>query len=137
MLAALKWVLKNDYIHTTIPGMTDMDQLEENLKAMSEPYSAHEEQLLAHQLDLITPLYCRTCGECDGHCAKGLPVPDVLRYVMYADGYGQFELGRDHFKQLPAELASVRCGDCPTCTVKCSHGVMVRERLTRAQEIFA
>jgi predicted aldo/keto reductase-like oxidoreductase len=137
MLAALKWVLKNNYIHTTIPGMTDMDQLEENLKAMSEPYSAHEEQLLARQLDFITPLYCRTCGECDGHCSNGLPVADVLRYVMYADGYGQFELGRDHFKQLPAELASVRCGDCPTCTVECAHGVKVRERLTRAQEIFA
>ena len=65
------------------------------------------------------------CGECDGHCAKGLPVADVLRYVMYADGYGQFELGRDHFKKLPVELASVRCGDCPTCTVKCRFGVKV------------
>ena len=99
MLAALKWVLKDAYVHTTIPGMTDMDQLDENLKAMTEPYSPREEKLLARQLDFITPLYCRMCGECDGHCAKGLPVADVLRYVMYADGYGQFELGRDHFKQ--------------------------------------
>ena len=137
MLAALKWVLKDSYVHTTIPGMTDMDQLDENLKAMTEPYSAREEQLLAWQLDFITPVYCRMCGECDGHCAKGLPVADVLRYAMYADGYGQFELGRDHFKELPAELASVRCGDCPTCTVQCRHGVKVRERLSRAQEIFA
>ncbi len=137
MLAALKWVLKNDYVNTTIPGMTDMDQLDENLKAMTEPFSGKEEQLLARQLEYITPLYCRMCGECDGHCAKGLPVADVLRYVMYADGYGQFELGRDHFKQLPAELASVRCGDCATCTVNCRHGVKVRERLARAQEMFA
>ena len=137
MLAALKWVLKDSYVHTTIPGMTDMDYLEENMKAMTEPYSGREEQILARQLDFITPLYCRMCGECDGHCAKGLPVADVLRYVMYADGYGEFELGRDHFKQLPAELASVRCGECTTCTVNCRHGVKVRERLSRAQEIFA
>ncbi|MGD1100455.1 MAG: aldo/keto reductase [Terriglobia bacterium] len=137
MLAALKWVLKDTHINTTIPGMTDMDQLEENLKAMTEPYSPREEQLLARQLDFITPLYCRMCGECEGHCAKGLPVADVLRYVMYADGYGQFELGRDHFKQLSAELASVRCGDCPTCTVKCRFGVKVPQRLSRAQEMFA
>ena len=137
MLAALKWALKDNYVHTTIPGITDMDQLEENLKAMTEPYSHREEQLLARQLDFITPLYCRMCGECDGQCAKGLPVADVLRYVMYADGYGQFELGRDHFKQLPAELASVRCGDCPTCTVKCRFGVKVPQRLSRAQEMFA
>ena len=137
MLAALKWVLKDSYIHTTIPGMTDMDQLDENLKAMTESYSPREEQLLARQLDFVTPLYCRMCGECDGHCAKGLPVADVLRYVMYADSYGQFELGRDHFKKLPVELASVRCGDCPTCTVKCRFGVKVPERLSRAQEMFA
>jgi predicted aldo/keto reductase-like oxidoreductase len=137
MLAALKWALRDAYVHTTIPGMTDMDQLEENLKAMSEPYSPREEKLLARQLEFITPLYCRMCGECDGHCAKGLPVADVLRYAMYADGYGQFELGRDHFKQLPAELSSIRCGDCPTCTVNCRHGVKVRERLSRAQEMFA
>ena len=137
MLAALKWALKDPYVHTTIPGITDMDQLQENLKAMTESYSPREERLLAQQLDFITPLYCRMCGECDGHCTKGLPVADVLRYVMYADGYGQFELGRDHFKQLPEELASVRCGDCPTCTVKCRFGVKVPERLSRAQEMFA
>ncbi len=137
MLAALKWVLKDSYIHTTIPSMTDMDQLDENLKAMTEPYTPHEEQLLARHLDFITPLYCRMCGECDGHCQKGLPVADVLRYAMYADGYGQFELGRDHFRKLPVELAAVRCGDCPTCTVKCRFGVKVPQRLTRAQEMFA
>ena len=137
MLAALKWALKGAYVHTTIPGITDMDQLDENFKAMIEPYSAKEEQLLARQLDFITPLYCRMCGECDGHCAKGLPVADVLRYAMYADGYGQFELGRDHFKKLPVELAAVRCGDCPTCTVNCRFGVKVPQRLSRAQEMFA
>jgi hypothetical protein len=137
MLAALKWVLKDSYVHTTVPSITDMDQLEENMKAMTEPYSPREEQLLARQLDFITPFYCRMCGECDGHCAKGLPVADVLRYAMYADWYGQFELGRDHFKKLPVELAAVRCGNCPTCTVECRFGVKVQQRLSRAQEMFA
>ena len=55
MLAALKWVLKDSYIHTTIPGMTDMDQLDENLKAMTESYSPKEEQLLARQLEFHYP----------------------------------------------------------------------------------
>ena len=136
MLAALKWVLTNPQVDTTIPGMTDMDQLDENLRAMTESYSPREEQLLAEQLEFITPLYCRMCGECDGHCAKGLPVADVLRYVMYAEGYGQFELGRDHFKRLSPALASVRCGDCTSCTVSCRFGVKVPERLSRAQEMF-
>jgi aryl-alcohol dehydrogenase-like predicted oxidoreductase len=136
VLGALKWVLKDSFIHTTIPSMTDMDQLDSNLKAMTEHYSPKEEEVLAEQLEFISPLYCRMCGECEGQCAKGLPVADVLRYAMYADGYGQFELGRDHFRTLPAKLAAVRCGDCTACTVQCRFGVNVAERVCRAQEMF-
>jgi aryl-alcohol dehydrogenase-like predicted oxidoreductase len=137
MLAALKWVLKNPNVHTTIPGMTDMDQLDQNLTAMAEPYGPTEEKLLARQLEYITPLYCRMCGECKGTCAKGLPVEDILRYVMYADGYGQFALGREQFLLLPQEHAGVRCGDCENCTVHCPYGVKVSARVGRAQELFA
>ncbi len=137
MLAALKWVIKDPNVHTTIPGMQDMEQLEENLRAMAEPYGPDEEKLLAQQLELITPLYCRTCGKCDMTCAKGLPVADVLRYLSYADGYGQFALAREEYAKLPRELANVRCRDCGQCTVNCPFGVHVSTRLTRAQELFA
>jgi predicted aldo/keto reductase-like oxidoreductase len=137
MLAALKWVLKNPNVHTTIPGITDMDQLEENLRAMSEAYGAAEEKLLARQLEYITPLYCRMCGECTGTCAKGLPVADILRHLSYAEGYGQFALGREEFLKLGADVVATRCADCGHCTVKCPWGVQVSARLSRAQELFA
>ena len=137
LLAALRWVLKSPDVDTTIPSMTDMDQLEENLKAMTGGFTKSDEVLLARHLEYIAPLYCRMCGECDGTCAKGLPVADILRYLTYADGYGQFSLGRERFLELPAEVAQVRCNLCPTCTVECPHGVRVSQRLARAQELFA
>jgi predicted aldo/keto reductase-like oxidoreductase len=137
MLAALKWVLKNPHVHTTIPGITDMEQLDENLKAMAEPYGPVEEKLLARQLDYIAPFYCRMCGECAGTCAKGLPVADILRHLTYAEGYGQFALGREEFLNLGSDVAAVRCADCEHCTVKCPYGVQVTARLRRAQELFA
>jgi predicted aldo/keto reductase-like oxidoreductase len=137
LLSALRWVLKSSDIDTTIPSMTDMDQLEENLKAMTGGFTRSDETLLARHLERIAPLYCRMCGQCDGACAKGLPVADILRCLTYADGYGQFSLGRERFLELPAEVAQVRCGSCSTCTVDCPHGVRVSERLARAQELFA
>jgi predicted aldo/keto reductase-like oxidoreductase len=137
LLAALRWVLRSPDIDTTIPSMTDMDQLEENLKAMTGGFTKSDEVLLARHLEYIAPLYCRMCGECDGTCAKGLPVADILRYLTYADGYGQFSLGRERFMELPAEIAQVKCNLCPTCTVECPHGVRVSPRLGRAQELFA
>jgi hypothetical protein len=77
------------------------------------------------------------CGDCEGSCAKGLPVADLLRYLTYAEGYGQFSLGREHFLELPPEVTSVRCQDCTNCTVTCPFGVEVAPRLARAQELFA
>lgn len=135
MLSALKWTIKNENVATTIPSMTDMDQLDENLKAMSAPYSGNDEKLLALHHEFIRPLYCNMCGECDGTCAKGLPVAEVLRSLMYAEGYGQFALGREHFLQL--KDISARCGDCTECTVQCPLGVQVSARVQHAQELFA
>jgi predicted aldo/keto reductase-like oxidoreductase len=137
LLAALKWVLSKPAVTTTIPSMTDMDQLEENLHAMAVPLSPADQKLLTAHLDMIRPLYCRMCGKCDGTCQKGLPVADVLRCLTYADGYGQFALGRERFLELGSEQAKTRCGDCTECTVQCPHGVHVATRMARAQELFA
>ena len=136
-LAALKWVLKNPNITTVIPSIVDNEQLEQNIAAMSAPFGAGDGKLLALRLEEIKPLYCRMCGKCEGQCSQGLPVADVLRFLMYAEGYGQFALGREHFKTLPAEVAGVRCGSCAHCTVECPNGVHVADRLHQAQQLFA
>lgn len=135
--AALKWVLKNPSIGTTVPSMTDIDQLEQNFNVMAEQFTDADAKLLTARLEEITPYFCRMCGECRGQCPKGLPVADMVRFVMYADGYGQFALGRENFLRLAAEHQEVRCGDCGTCAVRCPHGVHVAQRLMRAQELFA
>jgi aryl-alcohol dehydrogenase-like predicted oxidoreductase len=137
LLPALKWVLRSPHVGATIPSTTDMAQLEENLRAMSEPWGPEDEERLAARLERIRPDYCSMCGACDGRCARGLPVADVLRYLTYAEGYGQFALGREHFLSLPAALRDVRCGDCTECTVHCPQGVTVARRLARAQQLFA
>ncbi len=135
-LAALKWVLRNTSVSTTIPSMTDADQLQENVKAMGVSFSTEDQKLLTAQLDSIRPLYCRMCGACSGRCPKGVPVADALRCLMYADGYGQFPLARTRFRKLPVEAATGNCRLCPTCAVQCPNGVRVQERLIRAQALL-
>jgi predicted aldo/keto reductase-like oxidoreductase len=137
LTSALKWVLRNPKIGTTIPSMTDMDQLDANLKAMTQPFAAPDEKILAMHLQRITPFYCRLCGECAGQCRQGLPVQDVLRFATYAEGYGQFALGRERYLELHPSHAQAKCGDCPNCTVNCPYGVKVAREMARAQEMFA
>ncbi|HEX8924579.1 MAG TPA: aldo/keto reductase, partial [Terriglobales bacterium] len=137
MLAALKWVLAKPNIATTIPSMTDMDQLDENLQAMAHPLAPKDEQILARHMEQIRPLYCNMCGECDGMCKHGLQIADTLRVLAYADGYREFALARERFHELPPAQIAARCGDCMECTVQCRHGVQVQARMSRAQELLA
>jgi hypothetical protein len=137
LTSALKWVLRNPNVGTTIPSMTDMDQLDSNLKAMSQPFGSTDEKTLAMHLEHITPFYCRLCGECSGKCRQGLPVQDVLRFATYADGYGQFALGRERYLQLDPAHKAAKCADCQGCTVECPYGVKVAQEMARAQELFA
>lgn len=137
LLAALKWVVNKPSVATTIPSITDNDQLEENLKAMAMPFSSSDEKMLSAHLERIAPLYCRMCGSCHGACRHGLAVADILRCLTYADGYGQFTLGRESFLELAAEHRAIRCADCDECSVHCPHGVRVRELATETQELFA
>jgi hypothetical protein len=122
---------------TTVPSMTDIDQLEQNFKVMSERFSDADAKVLSARLEEIGPYFCRMCGKCEGECPQGLPVADMVRFVMYADGYGQFPLGRENFLRMSAEHRNVRCSDCAACAVHCPNGVHVAARLSRAQELFA
>ncbi len=136
-LAALKWVLKNPNVHSTIPSMVDMDQLDQNFKVMTSSFTEADQGILTASLSELAPVYCRMCGQCRGHCPQGLPVADLLRYLTYADGYGQFALGREKFLALPEEIRNVRCGNCSDCAIQCPNGVQVSQRLSHAQTVFA
>jgi len=131
--AALRWALRTDRIQTTSVRMTDSDQLAENLSAMSAGYSESDARLLAAYSEAIRPYFCRMCGACDGRCPKGVPVSDVVRSIMYAEGYGRPDLAAASFAYSVGTLA---CTDCSGCTVVCPNGVNIAERMHRANLMF-
>jgi aryl-alcohol dehydrogenase-like predicted oxidoreductase len=135
--AALKWILKNPSVQTTIPSMVDMDQLDQNFKVMASSFTDADQNILSAYLNELAPVYCRMCGTCHDKCPQGLPVAAMLRYLTYAEGYGQFALGREKFLALPEDIRTVRCGDCSACPIHCPNGVQVSQRLSYAQEAFA
>ncbi len=136
-LAALKWVLLNPAISTTVPYVKNIAEMEMNVRAMTEPYTAQDEKMLYTRNQDIRPLYCRMCYECKGQCPKGVPVTDELRFLAYNDFGGSFNQARDYFQRMPEEIRTVRCSDCSACPIRCRNGVDVRNRLIRAQELLA
>ena len=136
-LAAVKWALLNPDISTTVPYAKNIEEVEMNFRAMTEPYTPQDDRMLFARNEEIRPLYCRMCYECKGKCPKGIPVADELRYLAYNDFAGDFRQARNNFMRLTDEIRSVRCRDCSACAVQCRNGVDVRNRLIRAQDLLA
>jgi predicted aldo/keto reductase-like oxidoreductase len=136
-LAAVKWVLKNPDISTTVPNAVTIEQVEMNFRAMTEPYTLQDEKMLYTRNEEIRTRYCRMCYECTGKCPKGVPVTDELRYLAYSDFGGDFHQARENFLHLPDKIRAVRCSDCAACVIQCPNGVEVQNRLIRAQYLLS
>jgi uncharacterized protein len=126
--AALKWALSNPDITTAIPGMTDFDQLELNIRLLSDITLTEQEKN-----DLIVPvaetgLYCTGCGKCMAQCSGNLRVPDLMRAYMYAYGYSSPAMARTLLDEIGATADP--CSECSTCSVDCTKKFRVKEKIT-------
>ena len=126
--AAIKWVLTNPDIHTTIPGMTRFEQLELNVKILTDIALTEQEKkdiLLARS---EPGLFCSGCKECIAACPMYLPVPDLMRAYMYAYGYSNPTMAYSLLSELG--ISADPCKSCSSCNVKCSRNFDVRGKIT-------
>jgi len=125
--AALKWVLSNPDITTIIPGMTDFDQLDLNVKILSDlSISDSEKKDLAYAL-AEPGLYCTGCTKCLTSCPKNLPVPDLMRAYMYAYGYSNPGMAYSLLGEIGT--GDNPCKDCNSCKVDCTKKFNIKEKI--------
>jgi predicted aldo/keto reductase-like oxidoreductase len=128
--AALKWVLNDKNVGTTIPGMTTFDQLDLNFKVMGNlklKASEKRELQLASMLKGI--LYCQNCRSCVSTCSYRVEIPTLMRAYMYAEGYGNLIQARITAAGLPEKLGLDMCRKCSSCTASCCNGINIDSRL--------
>jgi predicted aldo/keto reductase-like oxidoreductase len=130
MKAALKWVLQDENVHTTIPGFTTYDQLEEDLSVMEDLALSPQEQqdLRLGMNSAFSGLYCQHCGDCLEQCPHGFEIPTLMRSYMYVYGYKNLKAAKETMRAVGLS-DGVPCQTCPTCTVNCSQGFDVGRRV--------
>ena len=134
--AALRWVLKNPQVATTIPSMTSFAQVDENFGAMKSPYGYKDEKILQRYVNVYNEELCRMCGSCRTMCPAGLPIQDINRCLMYAEGYRNFDLALQTYAEISKRSAVTACEGCKACQVTCKNHLNIPDRMTRARELF-
>ena len=127
--AALKWVIGNENIHTTVPGFTTFDQLESDFALMADPGLTEEEKksLVPPQDRPTSQLLCRQCRDCSGQCPESVDIPTLMRSYMYA--YAYRNLGHARQTLVHSQEGPLPCLDCDACRVVCRKGLDIRGRM--------
>lgn len=129
MKAALKWVIQNEDVHTTIPGIGTFDQLEENMSVMDNLAltDKEKEDLKLGQEMGMNGLYCEQCGVCVAQCGKDIEIPTLMRSYMYTYGYRNLAKAKEALRDV--DLSSIPCSSCGECRVSCSMGFDVKQKI--------
>jgi predicted aldo/keto reductase-like oxidoreductase len=128
--AALKWVLKDENVCTTIPGITTFDQMDLDFSVMANlKLSPEELRDLEISAMLKGPLFCQNCRECIPTCPQKVQIPTLMRAYMYKEGYKNLYQAQMTVADLPPHRGLAVCTNCPTCTATCPNGIAIHTRL--------
>jgi predicted aldo/keto reductase-like oxidoreductase len=127
--AALKWTLRNEHVHATIPSFDSFEQMNNGLGVMADLELTPDDEKDLKEGDRLglAGLYCAQCGQCREQCRYHLDVPTAMRSYMYAYGYRN---PRQAKTTLQAEQrGDLVCRRCPSCQVACPMGFDVSARM--------
>lgn len=106
--AKLKAVWEDERISAICSQMPNLTILKENVQAALDGKKLAEADWHAlHRYGIATAQgYCRGCAHLcqSAPGCEGLPIADVMRYMMYKVNYGDTALAREKFAELPASV---------------------------------
>ena len=133
---AFRFLQGIDGVGMVLSGMSNLEQVRDNIKTMSEakPLSPAELETLltvARELTQRTAVPCTACRYCTEKCPKKLDIPTLL--ALYNRRVAGEDI-RSELSALPAEKRPQSCLACHSCETACPQGIKiasVMDRFTR------
>lgn len=132
---AIRYAASLDGIITVLSGMSNLEQMEDNLSYMKDfrPLNAHEQQAIRKAQEAINgvkSIPCTACHYCTGGCPKQIPIPEIFAARNRQLVWGQLQEGQAAYDQLAAKgnVAS-DCIGCGQCERACPQQIKVIQRL--------
>ncbi|MCI5481103.1 MAG: aldo/keto reductase [Lachnospiraceae bacterium] len=132
---ALRFVCANPDVTVVIPGMYDLAEIEQNLKAVNDETPLTEEERAGFEQvrKELGSNFCRRCNYC-APCAAGINIPGVFLFAGYLERYGLADWAKDRYSSLPVKASA--CIECGACETRCPYELPIRQMMKRAAEEF-
>ncbi|OGP90560.1 MAG: hypothetical protein A2157_07105 [Deltaproteobacteria bacterium RBG_16_47_11] len=134
--AALKYVLMDQSVSCAVPGVTTIEQIDECAGVMGTSLSKKNLEELKQYQSFLQGRICTLCGGCVGECPYGVARGDLLRTVMYHDGYQNDRLVEEVLEQRQLRQNTKLCSECSSCSVICRRGLDMKAQIRMAEEVL-
>ncbi len=121
-------------VSMVLSGMSDMEQLKENIAIWQEdkPLSTEESDRLIALTDnevQSAGLPCTACHYCTSHCPKGLPIPELIALYNEHKITGGGFVAPMAVASMPEEKRPAGCIGCRGCEQVCPQQIKISEMM--------
>ncbi len=139
---AIRFVASLDGVLTVLSGMSNTDQMADNLSYMKdfkpltdeELEAIHKAQAVYGKSDLIP---CTTCHYCTNGCPKKINIPEIFTAMNMRRGSGQIGKSKEEYAKVTSDGNKASdCIKCRQCEQICPQHIKITEELNKAAGLF-
>ena len=136
---ALRFAAGLENIHAVLSGMSDLSQMEDNLKTMSPFVPLNEEEMeVIHQaqraLDADKSIPCTACHYCTKGCPMEIPIPEIFNVQNRKKGSPKFRTVREYDIVTQGRGRASNCIACGQCERACPQHLPIIDLLRKSRE---
>ena len=137
---ALRFAAGLDNLLAVLSGMSDVSQMEDNLRQMQpfRPLDEKEMQVIAEAqkaLDAAQAIPCTACRYCTKGCPMNIPIPDIFTVYNRREGSPHFRTVREYTIVTTDKGKAADCVQCGQCESVCPQHLPIIELLEKCREM--
>lgn len=139
---AIRFVASLDGILSVLSGMSNVEQMEDNISYMEnfKPLTEEEQEIIKKAQAILKSskeIPCTACRYCVEGCPKQIPIPDVFEARNTQLNFGQLEEGKKAYDAAVADKGKAcDCLSCRKCEKVCPQHLPIVDHLKECSEKF-
>lgn len=139
---AIRWVESLPQIAVVLSGMSDLQQLEDNVATMTHFEPMNEQELAAidrvvEEIRKVNEIPCTGCRYCMD-CPMGVDIPEIFSiYSQYKIFGKEKAFVQDYEEVVEHGNGAEHCVRCMACTTKCPQMIAIPDKLEMIAKLYA
>ena len=136
---AFRFLQSIEGVSVILSGMSDQEQLEDNLKTFSEEKPLNEKEMakvleIADDMMELKSVPCTACHYCVSHCPQGIDIPRMIElyneHLLTAAYGGMTFIAPMAMAVVPEDQQPSACLHCRSCEQVCPQQIEISEVMT-------